>query len=580
MLTVLSVNLQNYYGDKDYRTYSRKGHNQTHILADEIVGQAEYHHANVICTQEDEHGLALSGYEEVAAACAGDWRKKEVVRTYVQRDWAGRCMHAETTVPWSEACPLPQRCALVVQLPTGDRIANVFLAGGRMDDEKFSWYEACAHVRTDYIDRVLAHQPDIIVGDWNSDIAAQREDDLYKEDSDYVNGILHGIRGDKKEALRKWLHWRQTPFVRLRERHYEFLWPREATAGRGALAVDGFAYNPVRCEPEGEARAIHFMQHYTDHSGVVATFKMRPVERGGISPHLTATGESPISHLVRRPTKLGHEEPKLGVLFRATSCDARDASALSDCLKGSKALSAGDTEKAAALHVLMTGPMGLSDIHSPFVSCTAALTAALMFASQHGLPFLWRFCPSSRKGIYDMRSEWGIRRLNKHLPQSARTMSHEGHSASVSWAKFQNIDSGKSFDQVLVNRSALLDQAGDIEQVRVAELPRAVWDLVEKQKGLWDAATQSYLPNSAFLKNEAGLRRLVFPHASPSDEDCLARQATVPVERRLRREPYLLQSSESEIEDPDSGAPVKRAEKRKESASRKRSSRKKRSGRR
>ena len=109
MLTVLSVNMQHYYGDKDYRTCSRKGHNQTHILADEIVGQAEYHHANVICTQEDEHGLALSGYEEVAAACAGDWRKKEVVRTYVQRDWAGRCMHAETTVPWSEACPLPQR---------------------------------------------------------------------------------------------------------------------------------------------------------------------------------------------------------------------------------------------------------------------------------------------------------------------------------------------------------------------------------------------------------------------------------------------------------------------------------------
>ena len=155
-LTVLSVNIQNYYGDKDSRTYARQGHNQSHILADEIVAQAMYYGANVICTQEDEHGLVIPGYEEAGAACLGDYRQKEVVRTYVQAEWASSCTHTEVTVPWSEACPLPARCALIVQLPSGHSVANVFLAGGRMDDAKFAWY-ACAQVRNEYIDRVIAH---------------------------------------------------------------------------------------------------------------------------------------------------------------------------------------------------------------------------------------------------------------------------------------------------------------------------------------------------------------------------------------------------------------------------------------
>ena len=108
-LIVLSVNLQNYYADKDYRTYARRGHNQTHILADEVVAQAMHYGANVICTQEDEHALALPGFEEVAAACAGDdLRAGEVVGEMRARGRDGAK---------SETCPLPTRCALVVQLP-------------------------------------------------------------------------------------------------------------------------------------------------------------------------------------------------------------------------------------------------------------------------------------------------------------------------------------------------------------------------------------------------------------------------------------------------------------------------------
>ena len=103
-------------------------------------------------------------------------------------------------MPWSEACPLPARCALIVQLPTGHRVANVFLAGGRMDDKVCAWY-ACAQVRNDYIDRVIARQPDIIVGDWNADINAQREEELYKLDSKYVAEIFHGVEDDRMGLL-------------------------------------------------------------------------------------------------------------------------------------------------------------------------------------------------------------------------------------------------------------------------------------------------------------------------------------------------------------------------------------------
>ena len=52
---------------------------------------------------------------------SGDYRQKEVVRTYVQAEWANCCTHTEVTVPWSEACPLPARCALIVQLSSGHK---------------------------------------------------------------------------------------------------------------------------------------------------------------------------------------------------------------------------------------------------------------------------------------------------------------------------------------------------------------------------------------------------------------------------------------------------------------------------
>ena len=213
MLTVLSVNLQNNYGDQFFRSYARMGHSQAHILGDEVASQALHYGANVICTQEDEHGLAMPRFEQVAAACAGENdRKKEVVRTYVQEGWLGRCMHAEITVPRSDACPLPTRCGLIVQLPSGHRVANVFLAGGRHDDQGFLWHQGCADARVEYTDRVLAHEPDIIVGDWNADVHAGREEELYTQQLDYVRGILRGVGDDREDALKRWLVWRQSPF--------------------------------------------------------------------------------------------------------------------------------------------------------------------------------------------------------------------------------------------------------------------------------------------------------------------------------------------------------------------------------
>ena len=74
-----------------------------------------------------------------------------------------------------------------------------------------------------------------------------------------------------------------------------------------------------------------------------------------------------------------------------------------------------------------------------------------------------------------------IREVNRLLPKDARALTKEGHSASVSWAKWKNKDSGINFDQVLVDRANLLHNASDIQQVRVADLPSEVWDLVDRQ---------------------------------------------------------------------------------------------------
>ena len=174
-----------------------------------------------------------------------------------------------------------------------------------------------------------------------------------------------------------------------------------------------------------------------------------------------------------------------------------------------------------------------------------------------------------------MRSQWGIREVNRLLPKDARVLTKQGHSASVSWAKFKNKDSGLNFDQVLVGRASLRSLADQIQQVKVADLPSEVWDLVDRQKYLWDAETNSYSPHSKFLRNEERLRKLVFPDARPSDIACLGRQHAKPIDRRRRKEPTLIQSSESEIEDPDEGPPVtqKRSASRERSTSRRRSRR-------
>ena len=155
-VVVFPINLQNFYGDAENRTYASRGKNHTHILAAEVAAQARHYSADVICTQEDEHGLALSEFDEVASACKHGHRGKEVVRTYVRSDWHKDCTFAVVEMPWSEECPMPTRCALLVAVPLGITVGNVFLAGGRMDDEAFFSHWGCEHSRRDYIAKVVA----------------------------------------------------------------------------------------------------------------------------------------------------------------------------------------------------------------------------------------------------------------------------------------------------------------------------------------------------------------------------------------------------------------------------------------
>ena len=235
-VVVMPINLQNFYGDADYKTFASRGKNQTHILAAEVSAQARHFNADVICAQEDEHGLAMSEHDEVASACLHGQRGKEVVRTYVKASWHKDCTFATVELTRSDECPMPTRCALIVSLPVGVTVANVFLAGGRMDDEKYFWHWGCEGARREYMAKILAYRPSIIVGDWNANPHREVEERAYPMDSKYFQELLAGTNaGDRADAWRRsWLEWRLSP---TRKASLWAYWQ-----GAGTLTVPGQLY--------------------------------------------------------------------------------------------------------------------------------------------------------------------------------------------------------------------------------------------------------------------------------------------------------------------------------------------------
>lgn len=556
-VVVLSVNLQNFYGDASNQTFASRGKNHTHLTAAEVMSQAKYHHADVICTQEDEHGLALSEFDEVASACKHGHRGKEVVRTYVRHSWHKDCSFAVVEVPKSDECPMPTRCALLVALPMGVTVANVFLAGGRHDDQLYFSHWGCADARKTYISNVLAYRPAIVVGDWNSSSSLHDEDSIYTLSNPYVKDLIrHAGENRAAKWLDSWLEFRHSPFVTLREHGYELAWPSAPTAVRGNVAVDGFAYDPGQCTPNDEyqPKVIDFFKHYTDHAGVVAAFQ---IGHEGVNRKISLPSSGPespaISHLVRPPSKLKHAAPPLGVLFRATDCDLR----MPQCLSSkSKRMTREERQVAAGTHVLLTGPMGPKKIKTPYTSWSGSLTEALNYGIQHSMKYIWRYCPIDLTDTHDIRTQSGVRRLNREMPTDARRIrTHEGYKVSAAWAKYKNLDSGINFDQVLIPRETLEREHGQITQAEIeSPVSSAVQAVLDEQKGnIWydsEHGVQSYYPQVAFIRNEDRLRQLIFPNAHPSDADCAQTQPTRQIDKGSRRRAnYIHSSSESEITD-------------------------------
>ena len=372
-----------------------------------------------------------------------------------------------------------------------------------MDDEAFFGHWGCEHSRRDYIAKVVAYRPAVIVGDWNAHASLETEEEIYSLDSDYVKRLVSHA-GHRAEAYRKaWLEWRHSPFQILKQDGYELAWPSQATAVRGDLAVDGFAYDPAQCQAD-EPHVAHFLTYLTDHAGIVATFQIQ--SHAGRQGSLLHGPERALSHLVRRPTKLKHRTAPIGVVFKATNCDLHDDNARS-CFAESSPMSKKQRRTSAASHVLLTGPMGLpsGDVETPYASFSGSLTEALAYGIKHSMKYIWRYCPRSHHGIHDIRSQTGIRRLNRMLPEGKEVATHQGHKVGVAWAKYKNLDSGINFDQVLVPRELIQRELPRVAQAEITSpMPRAVEKILEKQNSLnWydeENGVHPYYPQSVFIK--------------------------------------------------------------------------------
>ena len=170
------------------------GSHHEQSLAKWLQDNALRHNADVICTQEDSVGLLMDSYPEAGFACN---HTTETVRVYVRRSLFGGCTFQPHIDPPPQLPPncqyFPGRCALTVQLPSGVRVTNIFLHGGRFVDRNFAlpWCSsALRDLRRSFVQSIINDaQPDIFAGDWNSDPDAAVEETLYNRRSDYAKRL-------------------------------------------------------------------------------------------------------------------------------------------------------------------------------------------------------------------------------------------------------------------------------------------------------------------------------------------------------------------------------------------------------
>ena len=87
MVSILSINLQNYLGNDKIPPSQLKS-----LLSNHVKDAVIQNNIQVICTQEDNEGLQIDGFNQVVLACD---KSDETVRIYVKK-WFGHDEPQET----------------------------------------------------------------------------------------------------------------------------------------------------------------------------------------------------------------------------------------------------------------------------------------------------------------------------------------------------------------------------------------------------------------------------------------------------------------------------------------------------
>ena len=463
---VLSANIQNLEGDRHAEHVRFASHHEQSI-AKWLQDTARKFNADLICTQEDPTGLLMDSYPEGAFACN---HTMETVRIYVRRSHLADCTFQEHTDPAPklphECHSVPARCALTVQLPSGVRVTNVFLHGGRFVDRNFA-YDECSHhmkaLRQSFVQRIVHEaKPDILAGDWNSDPDEAKEQALYR-DSKYTSSL-----GLSPEQLGAWLQWRASAYKPLRASGYTLSNMRascpQGTASRsGGLMVDFFAYRKAYAK-ESKLECFPSFEALSDHAAILGRFTVNPPRRKPLPTKPREGDVWKVMERVRQPSlspersAREHKRKPVGLLFRISATpdpqDEAKGSQPSDC-----------TSLQALLHIVKTRPGYMNDpdlrrkIRTSFVSFSKNLSTVLSLSSEAfgKRPWLWIMCPR-RESYIDLSTQGKVEKLRggSGAPDMEwAAPGEEGHPWSEQDIMGLNNYYGPKSLQVLVCRHAL-----------------------------------------------------------------------------------------------------------------------------
>lgn len=526
---IFSLNLQNYYGDRDSRTPNEKlGRSQSQVLARLVALKSARQSVEVICTQEDKDGLLIPGFTEGVAACTTENRPYEAVRIYVRDDLVVRAKF-ETHQLKPRHCEyyhIPERCAVAVEIQ-GFRIVNVFYPGGRYDDSgMFHAKEKCERelrgLRKKFTREILRKlAPDVIVGDWNASIEKEAEEKVFTVRNTFVQNLAWPLvdAADIQRKLTSWLAWRNSPFPVLERRGYAPLWPAERTTSRVDLAVDGFFYLKERVEAVGFVKVDAELLRDSDHAAIIGTFKVKSETSSPSTLRPDWRGARELEQLQEvHDLALRPGAPLLGkFLFRA----ARQSFERNE-VRDRRNLDQGRYEMEAATHIYRTHYHAAQNPQTAFMSFSLTLTAAMTYAEGHpGFDYIWVLCVNGATDARDASTRRGSKKLSDVFLGSDLTdeiLQGESELVPVSWARWKNFWSGIVFSQVLVGRNSLSQST--VISLPVAAISKEARKVNWAQDALMHRHLSAIASEKKFYMNELLLRRLVIPDYDRLRKDC------------------------------------------------------------